>query len=152
MEYLLEREDETYALTVSTEKKMLVADSLAMMFGLAGTGLALYEYELFYDFSSTYITNGVLVSNGNTYLKTEPDKNFYIRIFISILTALLCLMIYYRYHLYLKIQQYRRNLDSFDTLKSSELHIPLLLEILVCIIHAPPRVNYAFQLTQYEGN
>ena len=152
MEYILDKEEESQILLVSTERKMRIVDFFAMILGKAGTGLALYEYDLFYDFAYQYVSNGKLLPGANDDMKHEPDENFYLRIFISCLTGLLCLLVYYRYTLYLKIENLKGEYDNLDTLITSGLYIPMLCEIIFCAIHVPPRVNYGIQLSQYEGS
>lgn len=152
MEYLLEGADETQAELASAERKMKIIDFFAMAIGLFSTGLAIYDYELYYDFSQTYIDNGKLITNANDYLNTEPTKNISLRIIITTLTIVLCIFLIFRYALYLKIEKVKKNFDRLDTLFTSKLYIPMVCELLFCSIHNPPKVNYAIQLTQYEGN
>ncbi|OMJ83124.1 hypothetical protein SteCoe_16045 [Stentor coeruleus] len=153
MDLLFSREDEAEKEIKAINKKIYILDFFIMVLGLLGTGLALYEHELYFDFSTDciYFIEEVLHFEGNDCLNPEPDKNFHIRSSITVLTVCLLILIFYRYTLILKLEKTKRNLDYLDTLISSKLYIPLLCELIFCAIHVPPRVNYGFEVQQYEG-
>ena len=143
--------DENQSNLASAEKKMRITDTLAMLIGLVGTGLALYEYELYFTYSIPYIVEGELVPGASAFLDTEPSENYNLRAVITMLTCILLILLVVRYLFYLKIEQCKFNYDRLDNLYTSGLYLPLLCEFFFCAIHDPPRLNYAIQLSQYEG-
>jgi hypothetical protein len=151
MEYLLEKDEEKDSLLKENEFKMYILDFIIMLLGLMGTGLSLYEHELFFTFSEDCIDTGKL-QGGQECLSEEPDKNFYIRLVVTLSTGLLCLLIVYRYFLLLRVEKLKDSLDQLDTLYTSGLYIGMIAEVLYCLIHVPPRFNVAIQLNQYEGD
>lgn len=152
MEYVFEKDGESYSLIEFYVRLMRIIDFFAMILGFLGTGIAIYEHELFYDFSNAVISQGILESKGNDYLKTEPDTNLYLRLIVTLTSILLCILIFIRYIVLLKLEKVKGNLEELDTLCTSKLYQMLLIELLYCIIHVPPRVSYAFQLSQNEGS
>lgn len=152
MEYLLEKDEEKETLIKENEVKLYVLDFLLMVIGLLGLGLTLYEYELYYTFSEECISDGVLLKDGKECLSEEPDANFKLRVVVSLMTVLLCLLVAYRYVLYMRIEKLKGVLDYLDNLYTSGLYIPLIAEVSYCSIHVPPRFNVALELKQYEGD
>ena len=151
MEYLLEKDEEKDHLLKENEFKMYILDFILMIIGLLGTGLTLYEYELFYDFLEDCVHKGKL-DDDNSCLSEEPDHNFYLRLVVTLSTISLCFLLVYRYFLLLRVEKYKDRLDKLDTLYTSGLYKWLICEILYCLIHLPPRFNIAIQLNQYEGD
>lgn len=151
MEYLLEKDEEKENLLKVNELKLYLLDFLLAAIGLVGTGLTLYEYELYYDFSEECISEGELMKDGEECLSEEPEKNLNLRIIVSILTGVLCLLITYRYILNLRLEKLKGTLDYLDNLYTSRFYLYLIVEILYCAVHVPPRLNIALEFSQYEG-
>lgn len=151
MEYLLEREDDSDNKISEGMKKMYLIDFASMIIGLTGTGLALWEHELYYTFSESCITDGILNPNGTSCLSKEPEENLILRLIVTLTTIFLCFLIVFRYKANLQVEQCKKNFDYLDGLISSKLYIPMLIEISYCSMHVPPRFNLNLQLSQYEG-
>ena len=151
MEYLLEKDEEKENLLKVNELKLYLLDFLLMVIGLVGTGLTCYEYELYYVFSEECISQGELMKDGEECLSEEPEENLNLRISVSILTAVLCLLIFYRYVLNLRLEKLKGTLDYLDNLYTSRLYLGLIAELVYCAIHVPPRFNIALEFSQYEG-
>ena len=52
----------------------------------------------------------------------------------------------------LELYKNKQKVDSYDTLNSAGLLKPMIVEMIYCIIHTPPKFNWVYTLEQHDGD
>ena len=140
---------------ISSDMKIIVADKIrdrlkindlvAMLLAVIGIILNIVgssEYANF-KFKSVPILkqNKVVEGIKIVYTGIESDAVFYIRLCTTFTTIVLLLLIYRHYYLLLRLMIYKKKIPLSSSLCSSGLIWKLLLELVVCSIHSPPKTN-----------
>lgn len=70
---------------------------------------------------------------------------------ITVTTALLLVFLVIRTNSLLKLYKLRGGMDEDETLRTSGLITPLMLELVLCVVHAPPGVSFSISVTNMGG-
>ncbi|CAG9314567.1 unnamed protein product [Blepharisma stoltei] len=152
MEFIFITDNQNRSLRKKIETKLKINDLLAMILGLFGVILEYEEYELFYgDVKLDTDSSGNSIFTGTDDQYVETTTITVLRIIIGISSFLLALTIFNHYRLRLHFYKAKQKVDSYDTLKSSGLLIPMICEMVYCMIFCPPGFNWVFTFEQLGG-
>ena len=68
-----------------------------------------------------------------------------------ITSGVLAVLVINHYKILLKYLKAKMKIDYEDTMRSSRLHIPLIIETAYVLIHCPPGMNMVFTFEQHGG-
>ncbi len=142
-------------LFISNDMKIIVADLIrnklrtndlvAMLLAVIGIILNIVGSSEYANFEFKAVSlikqNKTIEGIKIVYIGIESDAVFYIRLCTSLTTAILLLLIYRHYYLLLRLKIYKKKIPLSSSLCSSGLIWKLLLELIVCAIHSPPKIN-----------
>lgn len=118
-------------------------DTLAAVAGMSGLIIAYYENE---DFYSTESRDGTKERNEST------DYGNALRGINLLVTLILEIFIILHYVFKLKIMKLEGDKPPHDTIKTSGLFPCLLLEMLICVICTPPKLDMTFKGAMLGGS
>jgi hypothetical protein len=118
-------------------------DTLAAIAGISGIAIAYYENE---DFYSTSSSDGAKERNEST------DYGNALRGINMLVTLILEIFIILHYVFKLKIMKLEGDRPPHDSIKTSGLLPKMLMEMLLCAICTPPKMDMTFEGTMLGGS
>jgi len=131
---------------------MKINDVIAMILGLLGLMLAIWEYERFMGKLDWDETQDPWTYEVEREQYQEEALNTGLRVIIGLSSVVLGVLVYNHYRIVLELYKTKQKVDSYDTLKSAGLLKPMIIEVIYCLIHTPPGVNTVYTLTQHDGD
>lgn len=127
-------------MSLITWKKTL--DAFAALLALSGLVIGMIEAELYEQEASAYIYYDTARTKIIEIAKfDESDSLTLMRVYVSITSALLVLVVFARVHVSNKIADHVANLRGLPPGKEHFSPLKLFLLLLVLLIHSPPKLN-----------
>jgi hypothetical protein len=147
---LLKKSEENSIYT-SYHKKTWVIDLIVFILIILNITFSLIDNEIYITYSDIFMKD-YMDQHNITVMNIEslevisqrlisPEENLF-RILNGSFSVISCILLIIRYKIQIKLLQIDDKLSKYDTIFTSGLIWPLLLELCVCIIFYPPFINF----------
>jgi succinate dehydrogenase hydrophobic anchor subunit len=124
---------------------MMINDCMSAVLAFLGLFFTFYEVELFYGELDWEDQDGTLTYKVEEEQYVERPGNTVLRVLTGITSVILAGLVIRHWYILLALNKAKHKLDFEETLRSSGMHLPMIIEVCYVLIHCPPGVNFVFE-------